>query len=324
MAGKGGRTARRSSQHPAADAPAALQHGWITAAFGRHYEVAVGPPDDPATPRLTGQPRGKKSQFACGDEVELLPSAPGQAAITALRPRRNLLWRSDAFRQKLIAANLDQIVVVVATEPGFSDLLLSRCAAAAESEHIALLIVLNKTDVADKLPEARARLEVFARLGYPIIETCALDNAEALRPHLQGKRSIFVGQSGMGKSTLTNALIPEAQAATREISAALDSGKHTTTFARLYPFAGGGWLIDSPGLQAFGLAHLDPDQLVEQFVEFRPFLGKCRFRDCHHENEPGCAILAAVASGAITERRFEHYQQIRSEIITARRQAQGW
>lgn len=316
------------AKKPAPARPAApstyVLSGWITAAFGRHYEVAIGTPDHPEYERLTGQPRGKKSQFACGDEVELLPSAPGQAAITALRPRRNLLWRSDAFRQKLIAANLDQIFVVVATEPGFSDLLLSRCAAAAESEGIALRIVLNKTDVVDKLEIARERLALFARLGYTIIETCALDNADALRPYLQGQRSIFVGQSGMGKSTLTNTLIPEAEAATREISAALDSGKHTTTFARLYPIHGGGWLIDSPGLQAFGLAHLDPDLLIEQFREFRPFLGQCRFRDCQHDNEPGCAVLAAVERGDIEARRLEHYELIRAEILSARKQAQGW
>src|SRR5690606_20916736 len=152
---------------------------------------------------------------------------------------------------------------------------------------------------------------------------------------------IFVGQSGMGKSTLTNALIPEANAATREISDALDSGKHTTTFARLYPLApggetaeasetnaadatSGGWLIDSPGLQVFGLAHLTPDSLAEAFIEFRPFLGKCRFRDCRHDSEPGCALLGAVESGQIHPRRWEHFRNIRSEIAAARKLNPGW
>ena len=134
----------------------------------------------------------------------------------------------------------------------------------------------------------------------------------------------------MGKSTLINALIPEANAATREISAALDSGKHTTTFARLYALDGQmpddarGWIIDSPGLQVFGLAHLGPDELAECFIEFRPLLGRCRFRDCRHEEEPGCALLEALADGRVHPRRFEHYRSIRAEIAEAKRLNPGW
>ncbi len=297
--------------------------GVIVAAFGRHYEV------DTATGRLQCYPRGKKSSFACGDQVEIVPGGDGQGVIEHLHPRRNLLWRSDAFREKLIAANLSHVAIVVATEPGFSDLLVSRCIAAAESQEITPLIVLNKADLADRLEGARRQLAPFRALGYEVIETSALDSADTLRKRLAGLRAILVGQSGMGKSTLTNALIPEANAATREISAALDSGKHTTTFARLYPLdvgqpVDGGWLIDSPGLQVFGLAHLSADELAECFVEFRPHLGQCRFRDCRHEAEPGCALLAALRAGAIHPRRFEHYRTIRQEIAEARRLNPGW
>lgn len=299
--------------------------GIITAAFGRQYEVQLTGPEGHAQlgHRLQCYPKGKKSVFACGDEVEIAASGDTQGTIERLLPRRNLLWRSDAFRQKLIAANLTQVVLVTATEPDFSDLLISRCIAAAESQHIKVLIVLNKADLAERLPAARDRLATFARLGYPVVELSAKTDAAALRPFLAGERSILVGQSGMGKSTLTNALIPEAQAATREISDALNSGKHTTTFARLYPLDGG-WLIDSPGLQAFGLAHLTPDELAAGFVEFAPHLGRCRFRDCAHEAEPGCALRAAVDSGQIEPRRFEHYRTIRDEIDEARRAQQGW
>ena len=306
--------------------------GLIVAAFGRHYEV------DTARGRLQCYPRGTKSSYACGDEVELVPGGDGQGVIEALHPRRNLLWRSDAFREKLIASNLSHLVIVVATEPGFSDLLVSRCIAAAESQGIVPLIVLNKADLVVRLEAARRQLEPFRKLGYEVVEVSALQGADALRARLAGLQAIFVGQSGMGKSTLTNAIVPEAQAATREISDALDSGKHTTTFARLYPLAvegeaaaalaadpaSGGWLIDSPGLQVFGLAHLTADSLAEAFIEFRPFLGKCRFRDCRHDSEPGCALLGAVESGQIHPRRWEHFRNIRSEIAAAKKLNPGW
>ncbi len=296
--------------------------GVIVAAFGRHYEV-----ETPAG-RLQCSTRGKKSSFACGDEVEVLPGGDGQGVIEHLHPRRNLLWRSDAFREKLIAANLTHVAIVVATEPGFSDLLVSRCIAAAESQEITPLIVLNKADLTQRLAAARAQLAPFRALGYEVVEVSALGDAGALKSRLTDMHVIFVGQSGMGKSTLTNALVPEAHAATREISAALDTGKHTTTFARLYRLegadAGDAWLIDSPGLQAFGLAHLSADELAESFIEFRAHLGRCRFRDCRHDAEPGCALLAALAAGSIHPRRFEHYRTIRAEIAQARKLNPGW
>ena len=280
-------------------------HGRVIAAHGRQYVVEL----EDGT-RLPCFPRGKKSEIACGDEVSIQRTSADQGVIEATRTRRSLLYRSNEIRQKLIAANVDQIVIVVATEPGFSDELVTRALLAAESEDIEPLIVLNKCDLPEKLPAARSQLATLAGLGYRIIELSARDHADELRPMLQGKTSVLVGQSGMGKSTLVNALIPEAGAATREISTALDSGKHTTTHATLYHLDAQSHLIDSPGLQEFGLGHLDRAEVEQAFPEFRPWLGQCRFRDCRHDREPDCALTAALRAGAISAARWEAYRRV--------------
>ncbi|MGE5492685.1 MAG: ribosome small subunit-dependent GTPase A [Actinomycetota bacterium] len=283
--------------------------GLVVAAHGRQYVVER---EDGST--LPCFPRGKKSEIACGDRVDIRQTAADQGVIEGIQPRQNLLYRSNEFRQKLIAANVDQVVLVVAVEPAFSDELVTRTLIATESQDIDVLIVLNKCDLADRLPAARQRLEIFTKLGYPILELCARAHAEDLRPHLEGRTSVLVGQSGMGKSTLVNALVPEANAATREISAALDSGKHTTTHACLYHLNGASHLIDCPGLQEFGLAHLDRGELEQAFPEFRPYLGQCRFRDCRHDREPDCALRLALSEHRMDERRFAAYQRIAAEI----------
>ena len=280
----------------------------VIAAHGRQYRVALA---DGTT--LLAFPRGKKSEVACGDRVKLALSGDGQAVIESVAPRRSLLYRSNEFRKKLVAANVTQIVFVVAVEPGFSDELLTRCLIAAEEQELSVLIVLNKCDLAERVPNALAALAPFVKLGYPLLQLSARDHAEDLRPHLAGQLSVLVGQSGMGKSTLINALVPGAEAATREISTALDSGKHTTTHATLYRFDADSALIDSPGLQEFGLHHLDLATIEHAFVEFRPFIGQCRFRNCRHEKEPDCAIRAAVAAGEIDPRRYEVFRTLRAQ-----------
>lgn len=282
--------------------------GVVTAAFGRHYEVTL---DDGRC--INGIPRGKKSPYACGDRVSLGPLHDSEAQILAHLPRSSLLYRSDAWKQKIIAANATQVVLVVATEPGFSDELIARALVAALHQGMRVAIVLNKADLADRLPGARAQLAPYLALGLPVVELCARDDVTPLAPLLVGQVSVLVGQSGMGKSTITNALVPGAAAATREISTALDSGKHTTTHARLYRLPGSdddGALIDSPGLQEFGLAHLSFGEIEHGFPEFRPLVAQCRFRDCRHRDEPDCAIKQGVVAGRIDPRRYANFLAI--------------
>ena len=283
----------------------------IIAAHGRHYLA------DCAGQKLQCVTRGKKTNVAAGDVVELKMTSNNQAVIEAITERKTLLYRSDQYKSKLLAANLTQLFIVVATEPGFADDLISRSLVAAEAAGIAAHLILNKTDVADLLPKARERLQPYARLGYPVHELSARAQPEhavaTLMPLLAGQNSIFIGQSGMGKSSLINLLIPDADIAVREISAALDTGKHTTTFTRLYALPGGGAIIDSPGFQEFGLYHLTEGMLERAFREFAPYLGGCKLSNCRHLIEPQCAVLAAVDSGDIAKMRHTLYGQLLHE-----------
>jgi ribosome biogenesis GTPase len=285
--------------------------GVIIAAHGRHYLADVD------GRKLQCVTRGKKTNVAVGDKVNLKMTSEDQAVIESIAERDTLLYRSDQYKSKLLAANLTRLFIVVATEPGFADDLVSRSLVAAEAAGIDAHLILNKTDVTDLLPKARERIGVYTALGYPLHEVSARTheaNAVAtLMPLLEGQSSIFIGQSGMGKSSLINLLVPDADIAVREISAALDTGKHTTTFTRLYDLGGNGSIIDSPGFQEFGLYHLSEGMLERAFVEFKPYLGHCKFYNCRHLIEPQCAVLAAVAEGKIAKFRHTLYGQLLHE-----------
>ena len=280
----------------------------IITSYGRRYIVRT-----PAGQLYDATTRKKRVDFACGDWVDMVVQNAKQAVIEDFQPRKSLLYRQDAWKTKLIAANVERLFIVLAAVPSPSEILLQRALLAAEAGEIEPFIVLNKTDLAETVLW-RERLAFYQDLGYPLIEVSALNSVEPLRPLLAGYTSIFLGQSGMGKSTLTNALLGEALARTNDISAALDSGKHTTTHAQLYDLADNTFLIDSPGLQEFGVHHLAVPDLLHYFPDMRHLIGQCRFHNCTHRQEPNCAIKAAVEQGAVAASRLAFLQRITDEL----------
>lgn len=265
--------------------------------------------------RFIATTRGKNTDFACGDWVEIQELNQTQAVIENLQPRQTLLYRSDAFRSKLIAANVTQIMIVVAAKPSFSDDLIARSLIAAEENQIKSLIIFNKIDLPNA-NEARERLSFYQAQGYPVIALSAKKDISPLLPFLQNEVSVLVGQSGMGKSTILNTLLPTAQARTNEISSALDSGKHTTTHASLHRLNQTSIVIDSPGLQAFGLHHIPSEEIIRWMPDLRPYIGQCRFHNCWHQHEPGCAIQAAAALGTISKERLALLIRLQEESRT--------
>jgi ribosome biogenesis GTPase / thiamine phosphate phosphatase len=281
--------------------------GLVVATHRRHYAVEL---DDGET--LNCVLKGRSMTLACGDRVHV-EREPAGGAIVSVDPRTSLLYRSDAFKEKLIAANVTQVLGVVAPDVPVDEHLLNRWIVAAETAGCRFVLVLNKAE----LPEARtfqARFDAYRRLGYALVPLSAKRDIAPLRPWVAGQRSVVIGQSGMGKSTLINALLPDAMAKVGEISEALRSGRHTTTATRLYRLHDGdGWIVDSPGMKVFGLAHCTPEALADAFVELRELLPQCRFRNCSHEHEPGCAVRAAVRDGRVNVQRVDLLRELIAE-----------
>lgn len=300
----------------------ALDLGLVVAGHGRHYIVET-PEGERLICHPRGKGRGKSGDCVVGDRVRWQPSGD-EGVIEHVEPRRNLLFRQDEWKTKSFAANLDQLIVLVAAEPVFSESQLARALIAAESAEIPARIVLNKADL-PAIATARARLGPYVAMGVEVVEVALKTHGDEARailwPLLDGRATLVLGPSGTGKSTLINLLAPFAAAQVGEISQALNSGRHTTTTTQWYWIDGAERrtaLIDSPGFQEFGLRQIDAQQLASLMPDLRAHASACRFYNCTHLHEPGCGVRDALQRGEISESRYRIYGEILDELVDRR------
>lgn len=313
-AARADKQAARESQSLEAGEYGAERPGRVIAHFGRTLDIQA--PNEPALHRC--HLRANLDGLVTGDRVIWREAQDGSGVIVARDSRDNILERPDARGQlKPVAANIDQILIVFAVEPAPFANLIDRYLIAAEATGITPVLVLNKIDL---LPENGGDLGNLLRnyqaLGYSVVRATVRGEhgLDELHAKLAGRTSVFVGQSGVGKSSLIDCLLPDEALRIGALSEDSRKGTHTTTTARLYALPGGGELIDSPGIREFGLTHLDERQVTEGFIEFHEYLGLCRFRDCRHRNEPGCTLLDAVEKGQISAERFASYRRILNSL----------
>jgi ribosome biogenesis GTPase len=310
MPASSNRIAAQPSPTSRSNAPEPTRTGLVIVNYGRHQLVE----DDCGGLHRCVARRGL-GPSVCGDAVEWRPTGPLEGVIEALLPRRTILLRATGNNaRRPLVANIDQIVIEAAPEPALDAGLIDKYTVAAELAQTQPLIVINKSDLLDsgEREGLQPLIGEYERIGYRILLTSALKNTgiREFSACLSGKASILVGQSGVGKSSLVNRLLPDLDITIGKLSDASGQGKHTTTATTLYHLPQGGSLIDSPGVRDFHPGEFAAQELQNGFREFRPLLGECRFNDCRHLNEPGCAVLAAVAAGRISERRMVSYQRL--------------
>lgn len=291
-----------------------LQSGIVISRYGEQADVAD---EQRQVHRL--YLRQNLGSCVSGDRVVFRLDDQGNGVVEAIEPRTSELTRPTAHAGvKTIVANVEQIFIVVAPLPDYSSLILDRYLVACELASIPAFIVLNKTDLLDQEQQAffDQQLTIYREIGY----TCFTANCtqsfgiDELLNQMKGKENILVGQSGVGKSSLINQLLPDVTALTGEVSENSRLGTHTTTASRLYFLPGSGCIIDSPGVREFGLSHIEPEQLIDGFVDFHPFVGGCKFRNCRHLNEKGCALIKATENAEVSAQRLENYQKIFQQI----------
>lgn len=289
------------------------QEGLVIAHFGVQVEV-----ESSDKTRCRCYMRANLPALVTGDRVVWREGSQGLGVIVAQLPRHSELCRPDMHGQlKPVAANVDQMLIMFAPIPEPHANLIDRYLVAASHSDIQPILLLNKADLlgGDEC-KTRRLLETYAGLGYQVLLLSAQtgQGMQELEQLLHQRISVVVGQSGVGKSSLVNRLLPDADTAVGALSELVGKGRHTTTTARLFHFPSGGSLIDSPGIREFGLAHVDAEDIEAGFIELHPYLGRCKFRDCNHVHEPGCALLSAIEQGKVSQERFNSFKALLNEL----------